>query len=418
MQHKASLRISIAIITVLLFTANCTGQYEFSLLNTVDVNGNAEMISWQHNSSYLAATNSSKRRVNFYSWNESKLPNIITPDPVFSIETDGEPTSVSFSPDSNLAMITVLNDDQNSVGYVTAVNLTKNKYGRITAKIPVGFWPDNICVGHLGKLALVANEAEQNDETPGSIGIIDFSKSVYDGNAGIWSLHYSRLTGLEKILALPAGLIQPEYCAMSDKDEIAAVSCQENDAVVIIDLRKEEISFAGAIKLMPASEPDGVAIIDWYDSTVQKQGWLLGTACEGRKQKGGKRGGQRLDFFFIWSDEDKLRWEPLISIDLPPLFENRRVDPEGIDMVLWDNKAAVFAGCEKTDAIVCILLEQNRKHQIVGIVKVGSKPEGIKAGIYDDSVIVTSANEGENGSISICRLKKNSPKKLSKKTDK
>jgi hypothetical protein len=270
--------------------------------------------------------------------------------------------------------------------------------------VPVGIGPDNICLGHLGKLAMVANEAEQNNKTSGSIG------TIYINDSNHVSVRYNQLAGLADILDVPEGVIEPEYCAMSNKDEVAIISCQENDALLLIDLRGKEPVCAAAIKLKDASGPDGVAVIDWYDSIKQKQGWLVAAACEGRKQSDGSRSGQCADFFFIWSDENKLQWTQLASISLLNLFDSKRIDPEGIDIVSYDDKAAVFVGCERTDAVVCIMMNKNREHHIAGIVKVGHRPEGIKAGLCGDDLIVVSGNEGtdeSNSSISICKLRKN-----------
>jgi hypothetical protein len=388
------------------FPLNCRGDYEFVVLETVAVSGSAEIVSCQSGSFLLAVTNPVEKRCDFYPWYESRL---LSESPCFSVRLDGEPTSVSFLPAGDMALVTVLDADCNSPGKVVAVGTSGDKQGRIMGEVPVGIGPDNICAGNTGKWAVVANEAEEDAGTEGSIGVIDLCNSVYEPCSGRRQLSYRQLSGLEEFCGIPGGTIEPEYCAMSDEDELAVVSCQENDAIVLLDFRGGEPVHGGVIRLAEASDPDGVSVMNWYDSVTRECGWLVGAACEGRKACDGTRGGQRVEFFFVWDASGKLQWASLFSINLSHYFDGRRVDPEGIDMVFWDDKAAIFVGCEKAGALVCILLEASRAYTIAGIVQVGKRPEGVHAVVRQDHVVIISGNEGtgkSDGSISICRLVK------------
>jgi len=385
---------------------NCRGDYEFVVLETVAISGTAEIVSCQSGSFLLATTNPLDQRCDFYPWYESRL---LSESPCFSVRLDGEPTSVSFLPAGDIALVTVIAADCNTPGKIVAVGTSGDMQGRIMGEVHAGIGPDSICVGKTGKWAVVANEAEANAGTEGSIGVIDLCEGVCEPCSGRRNLSYRQLSGLEQCCGIPKGTIEPEYCAMSDEDELAVVSSQENDAIVILDFRGGEPVYAGVIRSTEASEPDGVSVMNWYDSVTRECGWLVGAACEGRKKHDGTRGGQCVEFFFIWDNSGKLQWTPLFSINLSHYFDGKRIDPEGIDMVYWDDKAAVFVGCEKAGALVCILLEANRAYTIPGIVKVGKRPEGVHAVVCKDHVVIISGNEGtgkSDSSISICRLVK------------
>ncbi len=140
-------------------------------------------------------------------------------------------------------------------------------------KVDVGANPDMLTFSPNGKMVLVANEGEPNDDytidREGSISIIDISKGIstltqgdvktagftdFNGTPIDWKI---KITG--KIQAAGAFLrnstiaedLEPEYITVSEDSKTAWATCQENNCIAVIDLTSAKVT-----KLIPLGFKD------------------------------------------------------------------------------------------------------------------------------------------------------------------
>ncbi|MGV3636608.1 MAG: choice-of-anchor I family protein, partial [Flavobacteriales bacterium] len=157
--------------------------------------------------------------------------------------------------------------------------------GTFLNQVTVGAQPDHVSVSPNGQRVLSANEGEPNDtytvDPEGSISIIDIS-------GGLASLTNTNVTTLGFGAYTPAMLpgvrifgpgatvaqdMEPEYITVSDDSQKAFVACQENNAVVRIDLATNTIEQITALGMkdhslpgngLDASDsPTGINIANW-----------------------------------------------------------------------------------------------------------------------------------------------------------
>ena len=112
--------------------------------------------------------------------------------------------------------------------------------------VPVGYRPDALTVSDDGTLLAVANEGEPDYNIPvdpeGSATIVDLSAGVTNAFATqvpFTSIEADDLDGSIRIFGPDATIAQdlePEYVAFSADNSQLYVSCQENNAMVVIDV--------------------------------------------------------------------------------------------------------------------------------------------------------------------------------------
>ncbi|MBK6341340.1 MAG: choice-of-anchor I family protein [Flavobacteriales bacterium] len=157
--------------------------------------------------------------------------------------------------------------------------------GTFLSQVTVGAQPDHVSVTPNGQKVLVANEGEPNDtytiDPEGTISVIDIS-------GGIASVTGANVTSIDFTAYTPAMLpgvrifgpgatvaqdMEPEYITVSDDSQKAFVACQENNAVVRIDLATNTIEQITALGMkdhslpgngLDASDsPTGINIANW-----------------------------------------------------------------------------------------------------------------------------------------------------------
>lgn len=125
--------------------------------------------------------------------------------------------------------------------------------GNLIEQYDAGFLPDMVTFTHAGDKVFVANEGEPNDDytvdPEGSITIIDISNGVI--GARVNELGLGQFDDAEALRnagvrifgpgASPAQDLEPEYVTISPDDAYAFVTCQENNAVLRINVATEEI---------------------------------------------------------------------------------------------------------------------------------------------------------------------------------
>ncbi len=159
----------------------------------------------------------------------------------------GNPNSVDVNPRwwRNEVAVAVGSGEADVRGSV--VFLTKN--GDISGDVEVGYLPDMLTYDSWGRRIVVANEGEPNDEytfdPEGSVSIIESRgrrRTVYEVSLdGIEEedLNGARISGPEGTTI--AQDLEPEYVAISPDNRYAYVGCQENNAIVVIDLNRRSV---------------------------------------------------------------------------------------------------------------------------------------------------------------------------------
>lgn len=127
--------------------------------------------------------------------------------------------------------------------------------GNFLNEVPAGALPDMLIFTADGNKVLVANEGEPNDDydvdPEGSVTIIDISAGVNFAEAKHMTLEAFndkkmslknkgvRIFGNDG-MATVAQDLEPEYIALSADESLAYVSCQENNALIVVDVENGE----------------------------------------------------------------------------------------------------------------------------------------------------------------------------------
>jgi 2',3'-cyclic-nucleotide 2'-phosphodiesterase (5'-nucleotidase family) len=139
--------------------------------------------------------------------------------------------------------------------------------GTLLSQVTVGAQPDHVTVTPNGQKVLVANEGEPNDtytvDPQGTISVIDISGGIASvTGANVTSIDFTAYTPMMlpgvRIFGPGASVAQdmePEYITVSDDSQKAFVACQENNAVVRIDLATNTIEQITALGMKDHSLP-------------------------------------------------------------------------------------------------------------------------------------------------------------------
>jgi hypothetical protein len=161
----------------------------------------------------------------------------------------GNPNSVAVHPSAGYDEVAVAVGaaDRTERGHVVFLN----KDGDVKGSMEVGYLPDMLSYDGSGRRLVVANEGEPNDDysvdPEGSVTIIESNgrsgrrrvTEVGFGGLSEKDLEGVRITGPEG--TTPAQDIEPEYVAIDDRGDFAYVTCQENNAVAVIDLNRKRV---------------------------------------------------------------------------------------------------------------------------------------------------------------------------------
>ncbi len=216
-----------------------------------------------------------------------------------TISLPGDPTSVAV--DDGLVAISVPAADKTLPGAVLFF-----AEGVQIGAVEVGALPDMVTITPDGKRLLVANEAEPNSygapgsvDPEGSISIIELkelrksAKEVGKTRGGkpaqipeVVTISFSDFNiGGSRAAELPAGVrlfgpgssvaqdLEPEYITVADDSKTAWVSLQENNALAILDLKKQRVSSIVALGTNDHSRPGfGIDASD-QGGTIDIRNW-------------------------------------------------------------------------------------------------------------------------------------------------
>ncbi len=151
-----------------------------------------------------------------------------------------------------LLAVAVENDDKQADGVVVFFDTE----GVFLNQVAAGALPDMLIFSEDGQKVLVANEGEPNDDydidPEGSVTIIDLSQGVSDATSTTLTFEmYNdkkaslinkgvRIFGNDGAASVAQDL-EPEFITLSPDGTLAYVACQENNALVVVDVVQAEI---------------------------------------------------------------------------------------------------------------------------------------------------------------------------------
>lgn len=163
---------------------------------------------------------------------------------------------------SGIVAVAIENDIKQDNGRVVFFDTDGNYINDVEA----GALPDMLVFTASGMKVIVANEGEPDDDytidPEGSVTIVDLSNGV--SNAATIQISFTdfndkkmslknkgiRIFGNDGMQTVAQDL-EPEYIALSDDDALAYVSCQENNAIAVVD-----ISTATVLDILPLGYKD------------------------------------------------------------------------------------------------------------------------------------------------------------------
>jgi len=304
----------------------------------------------------------------------------------------GEPTSVAVAGAYALVGINTSTNFIEVNGELAIVDIATRT---IVATLPLGGQPDSVAVSPDGAYAAVVIENERDEDLgdgappqapAGSLVVVNLQ-----GEPASWSTTNVMLTGLATLYPDDP---EPEYVDINT-DNIAVVSLQENNHIVLVDLASATVTnhfSAGSVNLnqidieeedpalisLTASlqnvlrEPDGVS---WINSNY------FATADEGDLD-GGSRG------FTIFNTEGTVVWEAGNSLDhLAVRFGhypddrsgNKGNEPENIEVGIFGSERYLFVNSERSSLVFVYDVADPTLPQLKQTLPTAAGPEGALA---------------------------------------
>ncbi|HBC58240.1 MAG TPA: alkaline phosphatase [Gammaproteobacteria bacterium] len=373
-------------------------------LNTdIDLETVAEIVAVSDDGKTLIYTDSETEKAGFVN-----IHNPYQPQAAGTVDLNGEPTSVAVAGKYALVAVNTSTNFVNTSGELVVINIRTKK---VVATHRIGGQPDSIAVSPNQKYAAIAVENERdedlgNGEPPqapaGYLTILDLI-----GPPTNWSQRQVDFSGVADLFPDDA---EPEYVSINKKNE-AVVTLQENNHIILVDLKKGQITgdfSAGIVELTQIDtnendlielnsglseiprEPDGVT---WINP------WLFATADEG-DLFGGSRG------FTLFNTAGEIKFTSAESMDHTAArvghypedrSENKGNEPENVAYARYGKEALLFVGSERANlTFVYELVGKQKQPQFKQVLPTGVGPEGLLP-IPRRNLLVVASEKDDRG---------------------
>lgn len=325
----------------------------------------------------------------------------------------GEPTSVAMK--GFLALVGV-NTSANFVDVSGHLAIVNHLSQEVVHTIDLGGQPDSVAVSPDKKYAVIAIENERDEDlgsgeppqTPaGELVIVDIKRL----NPKKWTVRKIDLTGLADLF--PADP-EPEYVDIN-RDNIAVVTLQENNHIVLVDLNSGKIVnhfSAGSVDLNNidineedpaiisqtsglenvAREPDGVAWINKKYFVTADEGDLFG----------GSRGftifNKKGDIVYQ-SGNDLEHWAARLGHYPDARSENKGNEPENVEVGRFGRDTLLFVNSERSSLVFVYNVNNPKKPKLLQILPAGAGPEGGLAIPHRNLLVVASEEDNRGDKI-------------------
>ncbi|GLI27604.1 hypothetical protein ARHIZOSPH14_18460 [Agromyces rhizosphaerae] len=359
------------------------------------------------------------------------------------------PTSVAAYGELVLVVVDTTDYDADTLaskprsGELVAVDATTHE---VVATFDLAGQPDSIAVSPDGAYAAIAMENQRNEDFPADGGVGDdgdlpqapagFVQVITFGGTptdpGTWSIDPVSLTDGAALPILEAAGIdtpedpEPEYVAINDANQLA-VSLQENNALVTIDLATRAVTAAfdlgapvvpnvdtdddGAIELTDTievpREPDAIAWIgDEYVATANEGDW-----------KGGSRGWSIFDAAtgeVVWDAGDTFEHLAIAhGLYNDGRADNKGAEPEGLAVAEFDGVPTAFVASERSNFVAVYDVSDPTAPVFQQLLFATNGPEGILPVPSRDLLVVSSevddSEEGVRAAVNLYQVQQGEP---------
>lgn len=410
----------------------------FEPLNSINVDGIAEIIDATPDGNTLLYTDSELHKIGIIDITDPMQP-ILS-----SIPVDGEPTSVSITPDGRYALAAVwLNKPEegeapphmNTPGALVVIDLDTKI---IIDNIDIGFHPDSVKATEInGKtVVVVAIENEPvildeaglvtgNDEPghPDDISDPGYIQVVYLDTENPAATQVIDIS-LQGVLNSDEGFLfvddpQPEFVDIHGTT--VAVSLQENNGIAIVDLAGDQPALSHVFSMGRVGnrsadlvEDDMISFSQQYPADVLGEEAFAGlrfpdgiafspdgksilSADEGEMNFTGGRGWSlwSVDGTFRWDDGGRLEKQAVRFSHYPEgRSENKGIEIEGVTTANFDGHPLAFVLSER-GSFMAVYSLRNKKHpKLLQTLPTGISPEGVKAIPRRNLVVTASEKSG------------------------
>lgn len=310
-------------------------------------------------------------------------------------------TSVAAHPTLPLVLVTTIGRHREDRGTLTAVDVRAETSGESLWFAPTGRHPDSVAISPDGRWAVVANEGEGDDRAsvaPGSVSVY----ALHAIDATSFRNHAGELPSYElevhEGVAIDAGDVEPEYVAIDPRSRFAVVTCQENDAAIVVSLVGDEPKRLAATFRLPAgAEPDGAAVLDGYVDAKHGAGALVAFAEEGRFDRHGRWLGQAISLHWIGPEDEWSTTHALARFDVAAALDRAHCAPESVVLARRDGRVLLFAGIERADRVLLFDATDARSPRLLDRAKTGKRPEGLTLVALGDRDVLVASCEGNDG---------------------
>lgn len=334
-----------------------------------------------------------------------------SPQALGTLAMAGEPTSVAVRGGYALVAVNTSEDFINVSGQLAVVDIATQA---LVATLPLSGQPDSVAISPDGQYAAIVIENERdedlNDGVPpqlpaGTLGIVQL-----DGEPASWVVSQVDLTGIAELYATDP---EPEFVDINS-DNLAAVTLQENNHVVLVDLATASVVgdfSAGSVDLTgidateesPAlvsqteslegvlREPDGIA---WLGNG------LLATADEGDLD-GGSRG------FTVFNTQGEVVFGAGNALDRiaarlghypDSRSENKGNEPENVEYGVYGDHKFLFVASERSSLVFVYDVTDPANPAYLQTLPAGVGPEGVLA-IPSRNLLIAANEEDSRGDI-------------------
>lgn len=330
------------------------------------------------------------------------------PAPLGTLAMAGEPTSVATVGAFALVGVNTSESFTDPSGRLAVVDVESRT---VVAEIPLAGQPDSVSTSPDGRYAAIAIENERDEDVEvdgvegglpqGPAGVLQIVDLV--GQPAAWQLRSVELAGLA---GYGSDDPEPEYVDI-DRANRAVVTLQENNHVVVVDLRSGRILSdfsAGTVDLegIDATEDGIISFTDTLvgvprepDAVTWIDGNRFATANEG-DLFGGSRGFTvfRRDGAVLYDSGASLEHLAATHGHYPEdRSENKGAEPEGITSARFGADDFLFVGSERGSFVAVYRVTGAAAPQFVQLLPTGLGPEGLLAIPERDLFVVTSEED-------------------------
>lgn len=378
----------------------------FPVFNNTDIDTEtvAEIVAASGDGNTLIYTDSANAQLGFVD-----IADPASPQPAGTVNLNGEPTSVAVAGRYALAAVNTSLDFVNTAGELAVVDIATQQ---IVTVLDLGGQPDSVAVSPDQRYAAIAIENERDEDLgsgqppqapAGFLVIVDLV-----GAPGDWTTRQVDLSGVADLFPEDA---EPEYVDINRRN-IAAVTLQENNHIVLVDLSDGSIVddySAGSVDLEQidateedpalisltqsldnvAREPDGISWLSNSRFAIANEGDLFG----------GSRG------FSIFKKNGQVKYEAGNRLDHEVVrlghypdarSGNKGNEPENVEYARYGNDRLLFVGSERSSVVFVYDIGNRNRPRLLQTLPAGVGPEGLLA-IPGRDLFVAASEEDDRG---------------------